>query len=435
MKKIYLLLLAITSPLLFTGCAEDEDITYLTGKGVLEIVSSDIGFDAAGGEGSITLKTTETDVKAVSDKNWLTVNVITDTKVSYTVAESEEALQRSAKITITAGSLRRDVTILQKGAMFDISADGTVQIDPTGQTPYRIGYETSSTSTPEVSIPEEAQKWLSATVEQDAIVLNADLNYTGDRECTITVTQAWKPVEITVTQDMVNLLDIEELTFNRDNATKTVKPTEYLAMATTSWTVSTTSSWITLNKTDESFTVEVSENTSGKLRNGKIDLKNSDGDVMCSVNVVQKSYSYKFLLGQWTMTYDGGKTHIVNIVQNKENESYLLNNWFANGVVVSYEDTGTDAYLKIDYQYMGRSGQYYVHLVPLFGESLTVEDGVGMKFTYKDEKTLEAVGDDYSGDVISGFQFAAFSSQTPSGNAYVGGFKGGTFENITSLTR
>ena len=428
MKKAYLFLLTVACPLVYTGCSDDDDTT----AAVFEIVSSDIGFDAAGGTGSIVLRTSETAVDAISDKSWLTVTDATSSAVSYSVAENADALQRSAKITISAGTMSRVVTILQNGALFDISTQ-SVELDPTGQSPYRIEYDTSMASVPEVMIPQEAAQWLSATVENGKISLTAGLNYTGARSAVITITQGWKPVEITVTQEMVDLLDVKELTFDRESATVTVTPTEYLALAASSWDVATDDAWITLSKDgDEAFAVEVSENTTGSFRSGTIDLKSDSGEVLFSLNVSQKIYSYEFFLGTWTMNYNDGSTLAVTLVEDSPGESYLLNGWRYNGVEVSYVDTGTEAYLSIVTQYMGYTGTYYVYICPLFGTSLTWTTGVGMNFVYTNDNTLTAEDNGVRGDVM-GFQVAAFTASPASSSGYAGGFA--SYQNITSLTR
>lgn len=318
MKKIYLLLLAIL-PLLFTGCSNDDD----TVLDVLEIVSSDIGFDAAGGEGSIALKTSGTAVNAVSDKSWLTITAATSSKVSYTVAESEEALQRSAKITITAGTMRRDVTILQKGALFDISLDDDIVFSALAE-PYRIGYETSLTSVPEVLIPEDAKEWLSATAQDGEIILTAEPNLKDEiRNTVITISQAWKPVEIKVTQTGIELTPEKTsvvMYFAGDEQTLMVNSTLPFTAV-----VAEDGSWLTLQQNEASLTIKAPDNSGKPVRSTRITL--SSGELTAAIDVTQRPPVYGDYLGNWNLTGEDAGTYNLNIVQDQAESTYKVTGW------------------------------------------------------------------------------------------------------------
>ena len=439
MKKIYLFLLAIACPLAFVGCSDDDDTTAM----VLEIVSSDIGFDAAGGTGSISLRTSENTIDAVSNKSWLTVTDVTSSAVLYSVAENADALQRSAKITISAGTMSREVTVLQNGALFDISAQN-IEMDPAGQTPYLIEYDTSMSSVPEVLIPQDAQQWLSATVENGAVKLTAILNYTSARSTVITITQGWKPVEITVTQEMVDLLDVEELSFDREQATVTVVPTEYLALAASSWDVITDDAWITVSKNgNESFTVTVSENTTGSLRTGTIDLKSADGQVLFSLPVSQKIYSYEFFLGTWTMNYTDSETQeetslTVTLSATEDRTGYTMNGLRYNGLAIGYDDSGSSPKLTMLMQYIGYNGTYYVYLCPWDADAgyYTWQEGTGADLVYNMNETEQALIFQDNGAwsrPVNSFMIYAFTSYPAVSGGGAGSYARYPF--ISSFTR
>lgn len=438
MKKIYFIFFVSACSLAFAGCSDDD-----VPSDVLEIVSSDIGFDAAGGTGSIVLRTLGSAVNAVSDKSWLTITATTASKVSYTVAESSQALQRSAKITISAGTMSRVVTILQNGALFDISTQ-SVELDPTGQSPYRIEYDTSMASVPEVMIPQDAAQWLSATVENGKISLTAGLNYTGARSAVITITQGWKPVEITVTQEMVDLLDVKGLAFDRESATVTVTPTEYLALATSSWDVATDDAWIVLSKDgDEAFAVEVSENRTGSFRSGTIDLKSDSGEVLFSLNVSQKIYSYEFFLGTWTMNYGSGQRVSVTLARDPDDVQGYLMTGLRYNVHVGYEDRGETAALTItcpqfimttDYTTSSGGGTANLYLFPTTtsANQFNSSEGIGYDCIYnlnEASQTLTVQANATTSITINGLIFAG---QDVSSDSWI---NFGNYHPLTSFTR
>lgn len=382
MKKYIYLLMAVCT-LAFAGCNDDDD----PAAPVLEIVTSDIGFDAAGGTGTITLKSTDA-FSAVSDKGWLTITGTTATAINYSVAESPEALQRSANITVSAGSQRKSITILQQGAIFSVGTE-PVSVDPTGKSPTVIAYDTSMQSAPEVTIPENATEWLSASVADGKITLNSVLNYTGERSTIITVTQGWKPVEITVKQDMVDLVDTKQIALDREAADIVVTPTEYLALVSATWDVKTDDDWITLTKEADKFTVSLTENTSGALRNGSVKVVSGEGAELLSIPVSQKIYSYKFFIGNWALVYGEGDAVLAKISAdpNGSKDSYRMS-LAGFDVVVGYEDRGAAAVLTIVSQSIGRynydGGQADISLFPTTtsGSNFSTAKGIGYDCIY-----------------------------------------------------
>lgn len=442
MKKIYLLLLTVVCALAFAGCDNADEITEEIS---LEIVSSDIGFEAVGGSGSISLMTSEANIKAVSNKSWLTIDSTTPTTVNYTVSENTEALQRSAKITLSVKNLKREVTILQNGCRFDLSSD-PIAIDPTGITASYIAFDTTLDSDPQISIPQDAQQWLSATVEEGAIKLTASLNYSKARSTVITITQGWKPVEITVTQEMVDLLDTKEIAIDREQTSVKVTPTEYLEIAASSWDIKTSDSWISLQKEDGYFIVTASENTSGSLRTGTVQVIADNGEVLFSLPVRQKIYSYEFFAGEWTMNYNdsgNGATSTVKVTlfTTEDRTGYTMNGLSVNNIKIGYDDSGSAPKLTMQMQYLGiLYSTYYLYLCPweaLVEGYFTWAAGTGADLVYNmDEKnqTLSFQDNGVWGDYqCNSLIIYAFTSDPPSSSgAYTGLAK---YPGISSFTR
>lgn len=430
MKKILLLLLAVPA-FVFTGCNDDDTQS----EAALEIVRSDVGFDAVGGSGTIAVRTTAAEIEALSTGEWLSVDSATPSMVTYTVASYEGALDRSAQIIIRAGLLTQEVTITQVGAVFEMNAD-PVTVDAAGLVASELSYDATSPSLPTVSIPSDAS-WLHATVENGKIKLLADLNYETPRSTSITVQQAWKPVEIVVNQGVVNLVEVENISSRKSAAIDMlIEPTQYLALAAPDWSVRTAADWLTVEKSGEAFTVKADENDTKKTRSTTIELVTGSGKVLRTIPVSQGVLGYAFFLGEWEMSYqnfdDEAVTDVIEFQENETQDGYLLNGLYFDGIEVGYVETEEDAYLSLTMQYMGKAGSYYVYICPLFGTSLTWQEGIGLNFVYTNDTTLKAVDNGVRGDV-HGFQFAGFSSYPASSSGYLGGFE--SYKNLSTLIR
>lgn len=146
---------------------------------------------------------------------------------------------------------------------------------------------------------------------------------------------------------------------------------------------------------------------------------------------------YNFFLGDYTMPFDDfygdATTADVSIVAYEEGESYLIDGLLVP-VLAEYVETDTDAYISLTYQYVGRSGSYYIHFCPtLPGGSFTWAAGVGMNIVYASSSQLRFVDNGVHSSGVIGFCMSAFSSTTASSSGYLGNFE--NYDNLTTLTR
>lgn len=440
MKKIFYLMLAVAA-FAFVGCEDDGEPLA-----ELKIVRSDIGFTADGGSGAITINTTEANFTATSDKDWIVVGATANNQVSYTVGPYDGALTRSGKITIEAGKLTEVVTIMQEGAFFDMSAE-SVAVDPAGLEAVEIPYDATSSAAPTVEIPADAS-WLRATVVEGAIQLIAELNYEAPRATTIVVKQAWKPVEIPVTQGTVNLVTVEHIETAKGSAYEvTITPTEYLPLAAPAWDVTTTYDWITIEKTAESFTVKLSENLTGKARNGSISLTDGGEKVLRTITVSQGFITPALFMGDWGMPcygYDAsGKAAdiVADVTFGYDAEADMYYCELGGFTIpVNYVETDTDAYITLESQAIGRVSAYYIVLTLNSSNGYIlhqIKSGYGIKFVYVNATTLEVQPFNNpgwpEGGETNGITFGAYSSATPSSSSNLGNWD--MFRNLTTLTR
>ena len=427
MKKIFWYMIAFALiGCAFTACNDDEDKVQPV---TLEVVKSDVDFAAAGGVGTIQIKSVEATVTATADQPWVTINNANAKAVTFSVAESGESLIRTATITIKAGTAEQKVSILQAPATMVIESQ-TIEVDPTGQTATTITYDTSMTSAPVVTIPADAT-WLKVTAEAGKLSFIPDTNVTGDRETIVTVEQGWKPVQFTVKQEIAYLIDFHVDVLDRDAVTMECVPTEYMALTSGNWEASSPDDWITITKTDAGCAIDIAENTSGKLRTGTIELS-MDGQVIKSYTFDQKIYSYKFFLGQWTFTHDQGSL-TVTIRENVPGESYYVDGLYRNNVVFGYEVVDDIPRLTLVSQYVCPASDGVHHIwICLRDASKAIYSWANGKFvipynmnennqtlTFTDEGHWNAVQEGY---VAHGFGFYKFTGVEANSNTATGSF-------------
>ena len=425
MKKIfwYMMALALIG-CAFTACNDDEDKVQPV---LLEVVKSDVDFAASGGVGTIQIKSVESTVTATADQPWVTINNANAKAVNFTVAESGESLIRTATITIKAGTAVQAVSILQSPATM-VMENQTITVDATGQTATTVTYETSMTSDPVVTIPADAT-WLKVTAHAGVLTFKGDLNYTGERETVVKVEQGWKPVEITVKQDMVQLVTFSVPEENdRDAITVECVPTEYMAMTSGNWDVQSPNDWITITKTDAGCTVEVAENNSGAVRTSTVNVM-MDGEVLTTYTFKQKIYSYNFFLGDWTFSYDSGTTVKVTLRENVAGESYYLNGLYYNNVVIGYTIVNDVPTLTLHYQYMKQiDDTTWIFLCPRDADKARYiySEGYGFNIPYSmDENNQKLTFVDNgmwasNGYTMHGFAFYKFSGPQATSNTATG---------------
>jgi hypothetical protein len=197
----------------------------------------------------------------------------------------------------------------------------------------------------------EDGQWLKVTAEAGKLTFVGDLNYKGERETVVTVEQGWKPVQFTVTQDMVNLVTFEVPEMNdRDAFTVECEPTEYMAMTSGNWEVQSPNDWITVTKNETGCTVEVAENNSGAVRTSEVNVL-VDGEVLMTYTFKQKIYSYNFFLGEWTFSYDSGTTIAVTVRENVKGESYYMDGLYCNNIVLGYSVVDDVPTLTLHFQW------------------------------------------------------------------------------------
>ena len=181
--------------LLFAGCDRSNDEPTYEGLS-LNVVSSDVVFSAAGGEGSIIIDHSGS-VTAVSDSPWCTVSV-NGQRISVNVTVHTDMFSRHALVTISDGVHKNFVTVSQYG--FDFTLERyNASISAVGGE-IRIGYYSDTPPTVSSSVG-----WITGTIDhaQRQAVLTVAPYFTPNviRQGSVTLSVGAQGNTITVVQD------------------------------------------------------------------------------------------------------------------------------------------------------------------------------------------------------------------------------------------
>ena len=341
------------------------------------------------------------------------------------MSSSDREFSRVANLTITADGVSQEVTISQMGLIFDITSDELsdgLEIAAAGGS---VSFTYSTTGQePVITIP-ETDNWLSCTVADGTVTLSAEANLSGaDRSTEVSVAAGWKTMSLSVSQARVPLLEQTEFEFSRDAGSQTVSTTEYVS-ADMEWSVLANDEWITVEKTPEGISFSFGENTTGELRTGTISMLDADNNVMETVTVSQRIYSYSFFLGTWILTYvpNGSEQTATDIVILEEDEAgtgYVLtgNDVIYMSANLTYDDAEGTMFWGA--QYVGNFGTNgYIWWCPYTTNGYyTWDTAAGLTLVYNMDETDQTLTfeqmylNSESGSTC-GFYMLGFDAQNP----------------------
>ena len=179
MKKFYLLF-ALIGLFVLQGCPQPDP-----GEDpVLTPIKTDYTIGAEGGEMSIPFKTNQA-YQVKSSASWLTVSTptkaVTTETVKVTAAANSSTNERSARLTITAGTLSATVTVTQEGR----SEDPYLEITPTSKSVPAAGetFDVTVNTNQENVTSKSSDSWVTVSGKTVTVAEN-----TGGEERTATVT-------------------------------------------------------------------------------------------------------------------------------------------------------------------------------------------------------------------------------------------------------
>ena len=119
MKRIYYIISALfLAAAVFTGCSKDE-----IEEKYLDVIESDVDFQASGGTGVISLSTNADRVIASSNEYWLRITSASPEAVEFEVSDHSGEFSRAARISVYGGGITRQIVVSQMGVVFAIGSE------------------------------------------------------------------------------------------------------------------------------------------------------------------------------------------------------------------------------------------------------------------------------------------------------------------------
>lgn len=401
MKRI-LLLFATISLVGITACSRND-----TEDTALDIVSSEVDFTAAGGNGKIILNSIGVTVSATSSADWLTVDNVSSDKVEYTVGENSTLSTRSAQIAIKGGSLTRHVTIIQGDGRFSLERKELV-IDPAATEPIPLAYRTTMETLPTLT---DVPEWLQATVTAEAIVFTPQVNLDGDRSADIAINCGWVTTMLKVTQGKAPLFEKSYIAFEyNDKAPKALQLAGYASSITDlKFELPGNETWLSVANNNGALEVtplEDNEYVSMPYvrRRAIVNVSDGSGTKLLGTVDVNQNVNYDdphTYLGTWTMawntahfdgsTHDYSGTSKVVFAESDTNGLYLMR--------IYTTETKYDIYLAtfnsviennrmfVGWHFIANNGTYSYYVLPLgTGFSLYQGDNESIGCTLEPEE-------------------------------------------------
>ena len=274
------------------GLSTTVNVSQKAADVILTVTPATQTVKAAGGNGSLTVES-NTSWTASSDQTWCRVATASGTgngTIALTIDKNEAVTQRTATITVKAGTLTRTATVTQDGADIILTVTGA-SFKADGGTGSITG--TSNTDWTASSNQSWCQLGRTAGTGSGSISLTVTKNTsTSSREATITVKAGSKTAYATVTQSgqgIILTINPTSQSFEADGGSYTVAVT-----SNTSWNVSSSQpSWCTVSKSsgsnNGSVTVTVAKNPNTTTRTATVTFEANNGGAKVSLNVTQKA--------------------------------------------------------------------------------------------------------------------------------------------------
>ncbi|MDO4163955.1 MAG: BACON domain-containing protein [Bacteroides sp.] len=171
MKKYIYLFLTISCLTGLVACSDDDN-EYVSGSSSIQIVSSDVLFQAAASEGTVVFSATG-DVTVSTDRDWCTASISGNT-VNVSVPENGNLEGRAALLTLYCGSDSVNVSVQQTGLVFQVSAGSSIITD--SNEAHSVTYDVNTNVNLTISTDSD---WFTASVDGDELTVTFQENTTG----------------------------------------------------------------------------------------------------------------------------------------------------------------------------------------------------------------------------------------------------------------
>lgn len=404
------------------GCNDNKSADF----GV-NIIRSDVEFDANGGTGTISFAATGV-VSVRSDKEWLQIASTEPKSVSFTVSPCKDIMSRSAMIEITAGEKTEVVTVTQMGVVLDTPESFTVA-------PAKISTVLDLyVNTTDLTVS-SADSWANAKIEQGKLVVTPESNPGRERRTTLTVTSNWKTVKVTLIQlPFPETSDVKldglgnPLSFEVHQSIETLDDT---------WSVKATDDWLHAQRDGSNVVVTADKNETMAPRTSTVMLSVDNMNIPIVVTQSGIVDFYNYYLGEWILSYkNGAATDTITLVQQEYNESYTLKG-LRFDLVVTYNNSNKQ--LGLVHQKADTINALHIFFCAQSSVSgdftWKKNSGFNLLFNGDEANNLLQIVDNgvWVSSKADGFLLYAFSNATPSNDNRVAVIR--DYENVVSLHR
>lgn len=201
MRKFFDSIVFLFAISLLVACSDDTNTPPGYHESNLSVVSQNVVFGAAGGEGEITVNS-DNAISAIAESqgDWISLNV-QDNTIKVTTKANPSLEGRSSRILISSGQDTTSVTAQQLGLTMSLERN-KVSVNRDAATDVSVAI--SNSNPVEVSSDND---WVTPELVSDSIVLHFSENTSGSRrEGTVTVQSG----------DYVQTIDVEQYEFAKD---------------------------------------------------------------------------------------------------------------------------------------------------------------------------------------------------------------------------
>ncbi len=273
MHKFYKVLMIAVTCVMAAGivsCQEEEK------DGPITVNPSSLEFIAAGGTKTIAVE--GLNWEATTNAGWIKLEQ-SEGIITVTVGKNE-AGERSASITVKNSVDTKTVAVTQKAA--GPVGGQELSVDPDKLIfAYAGGTETVTVTSDLGWGTVASDEWIVVEEFDDSFTVTVGVNDGSEpREGSVTVDNGEEQATVVIKQATANsvVVDPENLDFTPQGGTKTVT-----VMSVLDWTATTNDSWITVEESDDSFTVTVGVNATER-RTGTVIVGNGEDEVTLGVS-------------------------------------------------------------------------------------------------------------------------------------------------------
>ena len=157
----------------FSSCENEEGHGYEIADNI-QIVSNNISFDANAQSGTVEVIAPGA-VTVKCDAPWVTTSV-DGSIINVTVTRNLSLEGRNAVLTIMSGNEKKNITVAQRGYVFDLDFGGATELK-LGDAAFSKAYPCKSTLDLEIST---SASWLTAVYSDGKLTISAEENNTGN---------------------------------------------------------------------------------------------------------------------------------------------------------------------------------------------------------------------------------------------------------------